>query len=235
MSRRATPLEWTDEQLAGFWDYYAEQRQEDYFTNLFGDRILALTRRFYRPDALVCDYGCGSGFLLERLLRTHRAAGCDFSEANLEAVRQRLGGHRNLAATFRVGEPPAGHLFDALYVVETVEHVLDRHEALFFANIAGLLRPGGVVVVTTPNAEDLSAETVYCPHCRHQFHRWQHVRSFDAESLAAYFGQHGFERVETFTTDFAARTPWQALKAKLRPLLARKNPHLVYVGRKREG
>lgn len=232
MSDRARPLEWTDEQLAGFWDYYAESRQEDYFTKLFGERILALTRGYYGSEALVCDYGCGSGFLLERLLETHRAAGCDFSEANLAAVRGRLGGHRNLAATFRVGEVPPGTAFDALYAVETVEHVLDRHEAQFFANVVGLLRPGGVVVVTTPNAENLSAETVYCPHCRHEFHRWQHVRSFGAESLAAYFGAHGFERVATFTTDFAARTPWQALKARLRPLMARKNPHLVYIGRK---
>lgn len=235
MKRRATPLEWTDEHLADFWDYYAESKQEDYFTNLFGDRILALTRRFYRPDALVCDYGCGSGFLLEKLLRTHRAAGCDFSEANLAAVQERLGGHRNLAAMFRVGEPPSDMRFDAVYVVETVEHVLDRHEEQFFANLTGLLRPGGVVVVTTPNAETLAAETVYCPHCRHEFHRWQHVRSFDAASLAEFFGKRGFERVETFTTDFAARTPWQALKARLRPLLARTNPHLVYIGRRRPG
>lgn len=232
MKRRATPLEWTDEHLAGFWDYYAESKQEDYFTKLFGERILALTRGFYRPDALVCDYGCGSGFLLERLLETHRAAGCDFSEANLAAVRERLGAHPNLSATFRVGEVPPGTAYDAVYVVETVEHVLDRHEAQFFANVAGLLRPGGVVVVTTPNAEELSAETVFCPHCRHEFHRWQHVRSFDAGSLSAYFGARGFERVAAFTTDFSARTPWQALKARLRPLLARKNPHLVYVGRK---
>ena len=90
MNRRATPLEWTDEQLAGFWDYYAEQRQEEFFTRLFGDRVLELTRRFYGADAVLCDYGCGSGFLLEKLLATHRAAACDFSKANLDEVRRRL-------------------------------------------------------------------------------------------------------------------------------------------------
>jgi SAM-dependent methyltransferase len=233
MRRPATPLEWTDEQLATFWSYYAEQRQEDYFTRQFGDRILRLTRRFYGADGLVCDYGCGSGFLLEKLARTHRAVGCDFAEANLAQARARLGGrHPNLVAVFRVGQKPPEIQCDAAYVVETVEHVLPRHEEEFFANVSGLLRPGGVVIATTPNAENLAGDTVYCPGCNHEFHRWQHVRSFDAARLRDFFGRRGFSEVETFTTDFAAATPWRALKARLRPMLGRKNPHLVYVGRK---
>jgi len=231
--RPVAPLEWNDELLASFWGYYAQHRQEDYFTGLFGDRILELTRRFYAADAIVCDYGCGSGFLLEKLLRSHRAAGCDLSEDNLAAVRRRVGNHPNLVATFRVGSPPVDMRFDALYAVETVEHVLARHEEGFFHNLAELLRPGGVVVVTTPHAENLDAEIVFCPGCRHTFHRWQHVRSFDADTLAGFFAQRGFEPISVFTTDFAARSPWRRLKARLRPALGRVNPHLVYAGRRR--
>jgi SAM-dependent methyltransferase len=231
--RPVAPLEWSDELLASFWGYYAQHRQEDYFTGLFGDRILDLTRGFYRADAVVCDYGCGSGFLLEKLLRTHRAAGCDLSEDNLAEVRRRLGSAPNLVATFRVGAAPVDVRFDAVYVVETVEHVLDRHEERFFAGLSSLLRPGGVVIVTTPHAENLAAETVFCPACRHTFHRWQHVRRFDPDSLAAFFARRGFEPVKVFTTDFGARSPWRRLKARLRPALGRVNPHLVYVGRRR--
>ena len=226
------PLPWTDEQLSTFWGYYAEHRQEDYFTGQFGDRILALTSGFFAADARVCDYGCGYGFLLEKLLRGHRAAGCDFTDANVEAVRRRLDGHPNFIGAFRIGEPPTDGKFDVVYVVETVEHVLARHETQFFDNLAGVLRPGGVLIATTPNGEDLAAETVYCPQCRHSFHRWQHVRSFDAASVSEFF-RRGFDPVATFTTDFSARTTWQRLKARLRPALGKRNPHLVYVGRKR--
>jgi SAM-dependent methyltransferase len=233
MTRRASPLEWTDEQLASFWDHQAEHRPEDFFTRRFGHRILDLTRRFYRADALVCDYGCGPGYLLESLLATHRAAGCDFSPANLDEVRRRLGANPNLVTTFRVGAPPVDLQCDVAYVVETVEHILDRHEAQFFANLAAVLEPGGIVIATTPNAEDLAAGTVYCPGCAREFHRWQHVRSFDAAALAHFFGVRGFDTVATFTTDFAAATPWQRAKARLRPAIGRHNPHLVYVGRKR--
>jgi 2-polyprenyl-3-methyl-5-hydroxy-6-metoxy-1,4-benzoquinol methylase len=229
---RAAPLEWTDEQLSTFWGYYAEQRQEDYFTRQFGDRILAMTRSFYRRDAEVCDYGCGPGFLLEKLLRTHRAAGCDFAEGNLSAVRQRLAAHPNLIGAYKVTEVPAGTAFDVVYIVETVEHVLERHREDFFRNVLRLVRPGGIVIATTPNAEDLSASTVFCPGCRHDFHRWQHVRSFDAESLPRFFAGIGFTTVRTFTTDFSARSSWQKAKARLRPAIGKKNPHLVYVGRR---
>lgn len=229
--QRPLQLEWTDEQLAAFWDYYAEQRQEDYFTRIFGARILATTRPFYARDALVCDYGCGSGFLLQKLLETHRAVGCDFSAANIAQVRTRLGTHPNLVAAFRVGEVPGCLKCDAVYAVETVEHVLDRHKAQFFGNLRSLLRPGGLVIATTPHAEDLAAQTVYCPSCRHEFHRWQHVRTFDAASISTFFAEQGFEQVRTFTTDFGARGAWQRMKTVLRPMLGRANPHLVYVGR----
>jgi len=231
--RTVAPLEWSDERLAAFWGYYAEHRQEDYFTGLFGDRILERTRRFYPAGAVVCDYGCGAGFLLEKLLRTHRAAGCDLSEDNLAATRRRVGGHPNLAGVFRVGETPGELRFDAVYVIETVEHLLERHLEGFFRNLSALLRPGGVVVATTPHAEDLAAQTVFCPTCRQTFHRWQHVRSFDAGSLSDFFGRDAFEPVAVFTTDFAAGSPWRRLKARLRPAFGRTNPHLVYVGRMR--
>jgi SAM-dependent methyltransferase len=227
------PLRWSDELLASFWGYYAEHRQEDYFTRLFGDRILDLTRGFYAADATICDYGCGSGFLLEKLLRTHRAAGCDFSEDNLAAVSRRLGNRPNLVGMYRADAPPSHLSFDAVYAIETVEHILDLHEERFFRNLSALVRPGGVVIATTPYAENLAADTVFCPSCRHTFHRWQHVRSFDADSLTRFFGHRGFERVRAFTTDFTARSPWQRAKARLRPILGRTNPHLVYVGRKR--
>ena len=227
------PLQWTDELLASFWGYYAHNRQEDYFTSLFGGRILDLTRRFYGKDAVVCDYGCGSGHLLEQLLQTHRSAGCDFSSDNLTAVRARLGDHSNLAGLFLVGDKPVEMQFDVLYVVETVEHVLERHEETFFRNLSALVRPGGVLIATTPHAEDLEAGTVFCPSCRHTFHRWQHVKSFDGPALVHFLGRAGFDPTAVFTTDFSARSQWQRAKALLRPMLGKRNPHLVYAGRKR--
>jgi 2-polyprenyl-3-methyl-5-hydroxy-6-metoxy-1,4-benzoquinol methylase len=227
-------LEWTDELVSSFWRFYAQNREQDYFTGRFGDRILDVTSRFIPRDALVCDYGCGAGFLLEKLVRRYRAAGCDFTPANVEAARRRVGDSPNLVGTFTIDDPALSRGgFDAVYFVETVEHLLDHHVSQALATLGDLLKPGGVLIATTPHDEDLDASMVYCPCCSHLFHRWQHVRSFTGDSLAAFMAGGGFEPVSVFTTDFTATTRKQKLKAALRPSFGRKNPHLVYVGRKR--
>lgn len=230
---KSKALEWTPTLVKEFWQHYAENRQEDYFTNLFGDRIMAVTKKYYSKNATICDYGCGSGFLLTHILKTHRAAGCDFTPQNLEVTRQKVGKLSNLTELFTVEDAiKGGKKFDVLYVVETVEHVLDPDVEGFFIALSNLLNPGGTIILTTPNDEDLQASTVFCPCCKHTFHRWQHVRSFNKKSISAFMESHGFECVEAFSTDFSAKSAWQILKSKLRPLLGKYNPHLVFIGRK---
>lgn len=226
------PLEWTDELVASIWEYYGT-KPETFFTFQFGDRILEETRRYISRGASVCDYGCGAGFLLKRLLETHRAAGVDFTAGNLDKAARLIGDHANLIGLFQPTECSSlGHAFDAIYFVETVEHLLDHHVVPTFTALANLLKPGGVVVCTTPNEENLGEQEAFCPVTRRVFHRYQHMRSLSAASLERMFAEHGFTTIKTFTTDFAARTLKSRLKADLRPVLGKKNPHLVYVGRK---
>lgn len=231
---RSVPLEWTDEMVGALWRYQAEENIDDYFTNLFGDRILEATARYVPADAVVCDYGCGPGFLLERLLQHHRAFGFDFTRANIEKARLRVAGNPNLAGlfTFEAGDLPAGAA-DVTYVVETVEHLLPHHVDGFFEKVRHVLKPDGLVIVSTPNDENLAAATVYCPCCNKTFHRWQHVRSFNAATLSSFMERGGFRRVAAFSTDFSAAGAWSRLKVRLRPSFGRWNPHLVYIGRVR--
>lgn len=233
MKPGATQLKWTRPLVAALWRHYAEHGQETYFTHQFGDQIVAATRKYIREGAVVCDYGCGSGHLLALLAANYRTAGVDFTAENVAASRARAGGNAKLMGVYQVGHDdlPEG-AFDVLYVVETVEHVLEDDLDGFFADLCRLLRPGGRVIVTTPHDEDLAAATVFCPCCTHTFHRWQHLRSFTAGALEAFMRRGGFEREDAFTTDFSARSLLQRAKAWLRPRLGRKNPHLVYVGRK---
>jgi len=226
-------LTWTPGLVQEFWQHYAKNRQEDYFTNQFGARIIEVTRKYYEPSATVCDYGCGAGFLLSHILKSHRASGCDFTPQNIEATRNRVGKMPNLMELFSVFDAAqTNRQFDVIYVVETIEHVLENDLDSFFQTLSKFLKPNGVVIATTPNEEDMQASTVYCPCCKHSFHRWQHLRQFDAEKVTAFMSKGGFTAQKVFTTDFAAKTYKAQLKAALRPMLGRKNPHLVYIGRK---
>ncbi|HPH19997.1 MAG TPA: methyltransferase domain-containing protein, partial [Haliscomenobacter sp.] len=124
-----------------------------------------------------------------------------------------------------------------------VEHISDEHLAQTFANILSLLKPGGLCMITTPNDEELSQNLVYCPHCNHYFHRWQHMRSWSKESLASYAESKGFKVKEVLETNFANYIPSRhkglkkLLKSILTPLRSymdnrsskEKNVHLVCI------
>lgn len=227
-----TPLEWTDELVSSIWEYYST-RPEAYFTYQFGDRIMQETLRFAPQDAVVCDYGCGAGFLLKHLVGRCKAAGIDHTRANLAKAAEVIGRHENLMGLHHISE--TGNLadtFDAIYFVETIEHLLDGHIEPTMEKMQNLLKPGGVIICTTPNDENLSEQEVFCPVTRKTFHRYQHVRSFTRESLRKEFERYGFDHVASFATDFAARGLRARLKARLREPLGRKNPHLVCVVRR---
>ena len=68
----------------------------------------------------------------------------------------------------------------------------DAYLSAYFASFRQLLAPDGIAIITTPNDEDLHASETYCPHCDQVFHRWQHLRSWTAESLAAAVSTNGF-------------------------------------------
>jgi hypothetical protein len=94
--------------------------------------------------------------------------------------------------------------------------------------IERLLAPGGCVVATAPNGEELVLERVRCPDCGATFHRWQHQRALTPESLAALFGR--------FEVVCSEGLHWKAggLRSRAARLLGRVGPapHLLYVGRR---
>lgn len=233
MNERAPiqPLEWTDELVASLWEYFGAFKPETFFTANCGDRILDLTERFLPASATICDYGCGKGFLLKKILASHKAAGVDFSKENLKSVREDNANDSNFVGAYSIEQlADIKSKFDVVYFVETVEHLLDNHVASTFQAIEKLLKPSGVVICTTPNEENLADMQVYCPVTRKTFHQYQHVRSFSAGTLTALFAEHHFTCIETFTTDFFAKSVRDRLKISLRPYLGKKNPHLVYIG-----
>ena len=125
--------------------------------------------------------------------------------------------------------------FEAVILVDLVEHVDDQVLQHIFDDVRRILAPVGVVVVTTPNDEDLTIEAVYCPCCNNTFHRWQHVRSWSAQTLSTRFSSLGFQTVATRTTDFSLRPQDGLLRYWARRLInlvsKRREPHLVGVAR----
>lgn len=98
----------------------------------------------------VLDYGCGMGYAYQRQLRqlVPRYIGADVSSlAVADAQRKQATGLLINPADGSVDLPSAS--VDGAVCIEVVEHLFDPLQAL--RELHRVLRPGGTVVVTTPN------------------------------------------------------------------------------------
>jgi 2-polyprenyl-3-methyl-5-hydroxy-6-metoxy-1,4-benzoquinol methylase len=194
-------IEWDDEKVSRLWSYYSRTAPfcDGYFAKSFGSRILDLARLPLKEPIRVLDFGCGPGFMWEHMVAMGAEweyAGLDFSEDSVRAAHEKAKGHQRFSGVRHVTKLPApwdaGH-FDAVLLVEVVEHLSDRYLNGVLRETNRLLKRGGVVVISTPNEEDLAASTKFCPDCGAIFHEWQHVRTWSVLKLAGTMKQHGFE------------------------------------------
>jgi 2-polyprenyl-6-hydroxyphenyl methylase / 3-demethylubiquinone-9 3-methyltransferase len=104
-----------------------------------------------RPEAVLLDAGCGGGLLAPHVRRLgYRHVGVDLRRAGLEQSAGR-------GVTPLLGDvtalPLADGRFDVVVAGELMEHVTDRAGAV--AELARVLRPGGLVVLDTVNSTAL--------------------------------------------------------------------------------
>ena len=108
------------------------------------------------------DIGCGAGLVTEPLARMGATvAGIDAAPENIAVARNHAAAMQ-LQVDYRATSVEAlaatAAQFDLITCLEVIEHVDDR--ATFFAAIATLLAPGGLLVFSTPNRTPLSHATL---------------------------------------------------------------------------
>lgn len=237
MTRTYQQMEWTPERISRFWDWQS-QYVETYFTYQFGATIAATLKRYLINRGSILDFGCGVGYLIPHLCALAPAIyGADPSEESIKRTNERLTGTPSFKGAFLIDELRARKLsFDAVLCVEVVEHLDDATLDTVLADIRALLAPGGTAIFSTPNDEDLSKSMILCPASGEVFHRWQHVRSWNRDSLPARLRAAGFEIEKVVETNMAVSKAVSLVglvKRVLKRLMfgSPGTPHLVCIAR----
>jgi 2-polyprenyl-6-hydroxyphenyl methylase/3-demethylubiquinone-9 3-methyltransferase len=121
------------------------------------DRHWSLDERGFTPLAgkTALDIGCGAGLLAEPLARLGAAVtAIDAAPELVEAARAHAAG-QGLAIDYRAAtvEQVDGE-FDLITAMEVIEHIADPNA--FVGAIAARLAPGGLAILSTPNATSWS-------------------------------------------------------------------------------
>lgn len=164
---------------------------ERYHPEIGGNLLLEHVHRYlfacrFVQDRQVLDIACGEGFGANILARTARSViGVDIDES---AIRHAEDKYRLQHLSFLTGSvtaiPLAAASIDVVVSFETIEHV-DAHDAML-AEIKRVLRPGGVLIMSTPDKAVYSDATGQ----NNPYHVKELYREEFAALIAAHFDHH---------------------------------------------
>jgi len=127
------------------------------YLSLYRDRLLkrnaAIEAALPATMERALDLGCGQGDLLVMLsARATSVTGIDYAEVMVQTARENLSGIPNVEVLCAPGEilPLPDHHVDAVVLADVIEHLVDPPQCL--RECRRVLKPGGRLVITTPNA-----------------------------------------------------------------------------------
>ena len=95
---------------------------------------------------------------------------------------------------------------DLVYALEVIEHIIDSEIQSTFSEWRRILKKNGYLLLTTPNDENLNANSIFCPNCETQFHTIQHVRSLSVSSISTMLDTNGFKVERIWLGEFFFKT-----------------------------
>ncbi len=174
--------------------------QESGLNRLSADHALARQRqrleRHWEGNGRLLDVGCATGqFLAHMRTAGWQVAGVEFSPQAAAFAREQYGLDVQTGTLEEAAFPAAS--FDVVTLWDVLEHVQDPKDTL--TEIARILRPGGLLVVSTPNPTCVEAR-LFGPHWI-GWERPRHLHIFPPRLLRRYVEDAGFvvESLESFS------------------------------------
>ncbi len=172
--------------------YHAEMDEAE--RRRWAERRLDEIERLVPPSGRLLDVGCSRGYLLEAArARGWQVVGVELNPRSVELARSRgLEVHCGQLAD----APLAPESFDVVTAFDVIEHL--RSPRAFLAQVHRLLRPDGLLVLTTPNIGGLVPRCTYWLVGR-TIGAWEHptppghLVQFSRHTLLDLLSRSGFE------------------------------------------
>lgn len=176
---------------------YADYLADEIVLRKNFQRFIACIRPF-SPAGRMLEIGCAYGFFLDCAKHYWDAEGVDISAKATAHAREKLG-VRALEGDF-LKLPFEEGSYDAVVLWDTIEHL--RHPAEYIAKAARLLKPGGMLALTTGDVASLVAKVqgprwrlYYPPYHLHYFSERTLARLLSRFDLKpAHFRKVGYDR-----------------------------------------
>lgn len=176
--------------------YYSHYYHEDNlsFSSITQARFHTLLASFetYRESNRILDIGCGAGHFLKVAIESGWGAyGNEIASGAFEQL-SRIGVKPFFGELQSANYPD--HFFDVVYCSEVLEHLLDPISLL--SESVRILRPGGLLYLTTPNYDSLSRRLL---GSKWRVFGKEHICYFTPQVLAGVLGMVGFSKVGVAT------------------------------------
>lgn len=202
-----------------FWHHYKFKAIESLIVSSSQSRIL--------------DIGCAAGSFLGHLRKPCLdKTGVDIARKQIEYANQKYGNSR---CHFIAGDirqlPLERESFDIVVLSEIIEHISKSQGGCFIARIHELLKPGGKLILTTPNYKSLWPIIEFLLNRFAEVsHELQHINPLNLRTIDLLLRENKLYPVDKGTffilSPFIAGLSWKAAKR----LMEFERAHLRYLG-----
>lgn len=228
-------VQWTEQKIVNFWD---SRPSPEHFGEMIGRDTLKLVKKYTNLKGTILDYGCGKGSFLGYLSELNLDFfGADTSGESLKIVEKTFENDVHFKGVLHIKTLPlaiAKESVDFIFFNGVIEHILPPMLEETLREFYRVLKPGGYLVVTTANRENLDKYRTICPDCGCIFHYMQHVGSFSVKSMPEMIDRHGFKTINCQEASLEPKNFFRKIKVILEKFQKEraKLPHLISISQK---